>query len=59
MPGTMKKFAEKLKINPDVYIFMIVTYIVIHGKSFETMGKILSKKKAHLNYGMAHAKIIF
>ncbi len=53
MPGTMKKFVEKLKINPNAYIFMIVTYIAIHGKSFETMEKILSVKKAHLNYGVA------
>jgi len=53
MPGTMKKFVRKLKINPNAYIFMIVTYIAIHGKSFETMEKILSRKKAHLNYGFA------
>ena len=48
MPGTMKRFVEKLKINPNAYIFMIVTYIAIHGKSFETMEEILSAKKAHL-----------
>jgi len=51
IPGTMRQFAEKLKLNPNAYIFMIVTYIAIHGKSFETMENILSMKKAHLNYG--------
>lgn len=53
MPGTMKKFVEGLKINPNAYIFMIVTYIAIHGKSFETMEEILFAKKARLNYGFA------
>lgn len=53
MPGTMKRFVESLTINPNAYIFMVVTYIAIHGKSFETMEKILLSKKAHLNYGMA------
>lgn len=53
MPGTMKKFVKGLKINPNAYIFMIVTYIAIHGKSFETMEEILFDKKARLNYGFA------
>lgn len=53
MPGTMKRFAEKLKINPSAYIFMVATYIAIHGKAFETIENILSLKKAHLHYGVA------
>lgn len=53
IPGTLKKFVEKLKINPNAYIFMVATYIAIHGKSFETMEKILSTQNAHLNYGIA------
>ncbi len=53
MPGTMKSFVAQLKINPDAYIFMVVTYILIHGRSFETMEEILSRKKAHLTYGRA------
>jgi len=53
MPGAMKKFAEKLKINPNAYIFMIATYIAIHGKAFETMEEILSKKGVRLHYGFA------
>lgn len=53
IPGTMKEFAMKLEINPNAYIFMVVTYIAIHGKSFETMADILSAKNARLNYGYA------
>ena len=53
LPGAMKKFAEALSINPGAYIFMIVTYIAIYGKSFETMENILQRKKACLNYGAA------
>lgn len=53
IPGTMKRFVESLTINPNAYIFMVATYIAIHGKSFETIEKILLSKKAHLNYGMA------
>lgn len=53
MPETMKKFVEKLVVNPNAYIFMIATYAVIYGKAFESMEKILSVKKAHLHYGRA------
>lgn len=53
MPGTMKEFVGKLKVNPNAYIFMIATYVAIHGKTFETMDKLLSAKKARLNYGVA------
>lgn len=53
IPGTMKKFVGKLRINPNAYIFMIATYVAIHGKAFETMEKILLQKKARLNYGIA------
>lgn len=53
MPGTMKKFVGNLKVNPNAYIFMVATYIAIHGRTFETMEKILSMKKAHINYGIA------
>lgn len=53
LPGTMKEFVRKLRINPNAYIFMISTYIAVHGKSFETMAKILSAKGARLNYGAA------
>ena len=49
----MKEFVRALKINSNAYIFMIATYIAIHGKSFETMESLLSEKGAHLNYGYA------
>lgn len=53
MPGTMKTFVKMLKINPNAYIFMVATYVMIHGKCFETMEQILSEKGARLNYGGA------
>ncbi len=53
IPGKMKDFVEKLDVNPAAYIFMIVTYIAIHGKAFETMADILTAKKSCLNYGYA------
>ncbi len=53
LPGAMKEFAEKLKINPNAYIFMIATYIAIHGKAFESMEEILREKGARLDYGYA------
>lgn len=53
IPGTMKEFVTKLKINPNAYIFMIATYIAIHGKCFETMEHLLNAKGAHLIYSRA------
>ncbi len=53
LPGTMKRFVEKLRINPDAYIFMVATYIAIHGRAFETMDQLLSRKNARLDYGAA------
>jgi ferredoxin len=50
IPGAMKTFVANLKINPKAYIFMVATYILIHGKSFETMEELLSSKGAHLSY---------
>ncbi len=37
MPGAMKDFVKMLKINSNAYVFMVATYIAIHGKCFETM----------------------
>lgn len=51
MPGAMKEFVRALKINPNAYIFMIATYIAIHGRCFETMAGLLSEKGARLQYG--------
>lgn len=53
MPGAMKDFVRKLKINPNAYVFMVATYIAIHGKCFETMERLLSEKGIHLHYGYA------
>jgi len=53
LPGAMQDFVGKLRINPDAYIFMVATYIAIHGKSFETMERLLSEKGARLRYGYA------
>ena len=35
IPGRMKEFISELEINPDAYIFMVATYIAVHGKAFE------------------------
>lgn len=53
MPGTMRSFVEQLTMNPAAYIFMVVTYVAIHGRAFETMEEILSGKTARLSYGRA------
>lgn len=53
MPGAMKDFVKRLRVNPKAYIFMIATYIAIHGRCFETMEGLLSEKGAHLHYGYA------
>ena len=53
MPGIMKDYVKMLKINPDAYIFMVATYVAIHGKCFETMESLLSEKGIHLHYSYA------
>lgn len=53
IPGTMKTFVTNLKINPNAYIFMVATYIAIHGKCFETMEELLNTKGMHLSYSRA------
>lgn len=53
LPGAVKEFVKKLSIRSDAYIFMVATYIAIHGRSFETMDRLLSQKGAHLCYGRA------
>ncbi len=53
MPEAMRDFVQKLTINSDAYIFMVATYIAIHGRCFETMEKLLSEKGVHLRYGYA------
>ncbi len=53
MPGAMKEFVRMLKINSNAYVFMVATYIAIHGRCFETMESLLAEKGAHLHYGYA------
>lgn len=51
LPGAVKAFVKRLKVNPDAYSFMVATYIFIHGRSFETMEGLLAEKGARLHYG--------
>ena len=51
IPETMKEFAEKLTVNKNAYIFMVATYVAIHGRCFETMDKILREKGTLLHFG--------
>ncbi|MBQ6480681.1 MAG: EFR1 family ferrodoxin [Anaerolineaceae bacterium] len=53
VPSPMKEFVEKLVINPDAYIFMVVTYILVYGKSFETIAGLLETKDAHISFADA------
>ena len=52
-PGVMREFVKKLSINPNAYIFMVATFIFVHGRSFETIEAILEEKGARLDYGRA------
>jgi len=53
IPGAMREFVEKLKINSDAYIFMVATYIAVHGRCFETMAELLNAKGVRLCYSRA------
>lgn len=53
MPGAVRDFVKRLKVNPNAYVFMVATYIAIHGRCFETMERLLAEKGAHLHYGSA------
>ena len=37
IPEPVKFFVKNLTLNPQAYIFMVSTYIAIHGRCFETM----------------------
>lgn len=51
IPKTVKAFIQRLTINPQAYIFMVATYIAIHGRCFETVQEALAQKGAGLHYG--------
>ena len=53
IPSIMKKYAEKIRINPRAYVFMVATYILVYGRAFETMEKILEAKGSRLHYSRA------
>ncbi len=53
VPKTVKSFVERLSVNKRAYIFMVATYIAIHGRCFETVSEALRKKGAKLHYGKA------
>ena len=53
IPSTMKDYAKKIRINPRAYVFMVATYILVHGMAFETMEKILRAKGSCLHYAKA------
>ena len=53
IPGAKKDFVSRLRINPNAYIFMVATYIAIHGRCFETIEQLLHEKGAHLSYSKA------
>lgn len=53
IPDPMNTFIKELEINPNAYIFMVATYIFVHGKCFETVNTLLSQKGGHLSYGKA------
>lgn len=53
VPKAVKEFAARLAINPHAYLFMVATYIAIHGRCFETINTVLCEKGAYLHYGQA------
>lgn len=53
VPKTVKAFVERLAVNPNAYVFMVATYIAIHGRCFETIDGLLREKGSQLHYGKA------
>ena len=53
IPKTVRNFLASLTVNPQAYIFMVSTYIAIHGRCFETVDSILQEKHTQLHYGKA------
>lgn len=53
IPKTAKAFIQRLAVNPHAYIFMVATYIAVHGRCFETVHAALAEKGASLRYGRA------
>ena len=53
VPKAVREFVRRLAVNPRAYIFMVATYIAIHGGCFETVDAALREKGAGLCYGRA------
>ena len=53
VPKTVKAFVSQLTIDPQAYVFMVATYIAIHGRCFETVDRALRAKGSRLHYGKA------
>lgn len=53
VPRTVRGFITQLTVDPKAYIFMVATYVAIHGRSFETVDALLREKGARLRYGRA------
>jgi ferredoxin len=51
VPEPVKAFIDRLSVNPNAYIFMVATYIFVHGRCFETVNTALQKKGTKLHYG--------
>lgn len=51
IPKPVKDFIEKLRIPEKAYVYMVATYVLVHGRCFQTVDKILKQKGAKLSYG--------
>lgn len=51
VPIAVKTFVDWLNIDPKAYIFMVATYVAIHGRCFETVHAALREKGLRLHYG--------
>lgn len=51
VPIAVKTFVDRLAINPKAYIFMVATYVAIHGRCFKTVHAALREKGLELHYG--------
>lgn len=52
-PHTVQSFVDRITINSNAYVFMVATYIAVHGRCFATINTLLQQKGSHLHYGKA------
>lgn len=53
VPEPVKDFLVRLVVSPRAYVFMVATYIAVHGRCFETVDAALRRKGTALHYGRA------